>query len=83
MSASPNRLLYCGDVQTGPGRWRDAGLEVVVIEAGVSPEQLVAVAIQEDVGLVAVDDAELGAGAVGSLDEDVIVFWITSASRPS
>ena len=83
MSASTTRLLYCGDVQSGPRPWRDAGLEVVVLEAGVSPEQLVAVAVQEDVGLVAVTDAELGARAAGSLDEDVVVFWITSASRPS
>ena len=55
----------------------------MVLEAGVSPAQLVAVAVQEDVGLVAVTDAELGARAAGSLDEDVVVFWITSASRPS
>jgi hypothetical protein len=83
MSASPVRLLCCGDVQTAPRRFRDAGLEVVVLEPGVSPEQLAAVAVQEDVGLVAVADAELGALAAGSLDEDVVVFWITSDSGPS
>ena len=83
MSASPVRLLYCGDVQTALRRFRDAGLEVVVLEPGVSPEQLAAVAVQEDVGLVAVADAELGASAVGSMDEDVVVFWITSDSGPS
>ncbi len=48
-----------------------------MLEAGVSPEQLVAVAVEEDVGLVAVTDAELGARAVGSLGDDVVVFWIT------
>ena len=82
MSASPIRLLYCGDIGTGPLPWRDSGLEVVVLDAGVSAEQLVAIAVQEDVGLVAVSDPELGAGAAGSLDEDVVVFWVTSASRP-
>jgi len=80
MSASPVRLLYCGDVQTGPRRFRDAGLEVVVVHAGVSPEHLVAVAVQEDVGLVAVTDPQLGALAAGLLDEDVVVFWVSSAS---
>jgi hypothetical protein len=79
MSPSVMRLLCCGDVQSGPREWRDAGLEVVLLDAGVSPEQLVAVAVQEDVGLIAVSDAELGALAVGSLDDDVVVFWITSA----
>ena len=83
MSASPARLLFCGDVGAGPQRWRDAGLEVVVLDAGVSPDQLVAIAVQEDVALVAVTDTELGAAVVGSLEEDVVVFWITSASRPS
>jgi hypothetical protein len=76
------RVLYCGDVQTGPRLLRDAGHEVVVLGSGVSPEQLVAVAVQEDVGLVAVVDAGLGAAAVEELT-DVIVFWITSGSGPS
>ncbi len=51
--------------------------------AGVSPAQLAAVAVQEDVDLVAVADAELGGSAVASLDHHVVVFWITSASCPS
>lgn len=83
MSASPVRLLYCGDVQTGPRRLRDAGHEVVVLARGVSAVQLAAVAAQEDVGVVAVDDPELGAEAVASLDDDVVVFWITSDTGPS
>jgi len=83
MSASPVRLVCCGDVQTAPRRFRDAGLEVVVLQAGVSPEQLAAIAVQEDAELVAVTDAELGAGVVESLDDHVVVFWITSDSRPS
>ncbi len=83
MSASPVRLLYCGDIESGPLHWRDSGHEVVVLDARVSTEQLVAVAIQEDVGLVAVSDPELGAGAVGALEDDVVVFWVTSTSAPS
>jgi len=83
MSASPVRLLYCGDVQTATRTWRDAGLEVIVLEPGVSPEQLAAVAVQEDVGLVAVTDVDAGAAAVGLLDDDVVVFWVTSGSGPS
>jgi hypothetical protein len=82
MAGPAVRVLYCGDVQTGPRSLRDAGHEVVVLGPGVSPEQLVAVAVQEDVGLVAVDDTELGAVAAEEL-ADVVVFWITSASGPS
>jgi len=55
----------------------------VVLQAGVSPEQLAAIAVQEDAELVAVTDAELVAGVVESLDDHVVVFWITSDSRPS
>ena len=83
MSTSPVRLLYCGDVQTGARLLRDAGHEVVVLQAGVSQAQLAAIAVQEDVAVLAVDDPELGAAAVGSLDEDVVVFWVTSTSGPS
>jgi hypothetical protein len=82
MSACAVRLLYCGDVETGPRLLRDAGHEVVVLEPGVSARQLAAIAIQEDVDLVAVADADLGAGAVHALGDDVVVFWITSASVP-
>jgi hypothetical protein len=83
MSASPVRLLYCGDVQTGPRLLRDSGHEIVVLSAGVSAEELAAVAVQEDVSVIAVDDADLGADALASLDPDVVVFWITSQSGPS
>jgi hypothetical protein len=83
MPSPPVRLLYCGDAQSAPRRWRDAGLEVVVLQAGVSPDRLAAIAVQEDVGLVAVTDAELGAEAAGLLDEAIVVFWVTSASGPS
>jgi hypothetical protein len=83
MSALPVRLLYCGDVQTATRPWRDAGLEVIVLEPGVSPAQLAAVAVQEDVGLVAVTDADMGAAAVDLLEDDVVVFWVTSGSGPS
>ena len=62
---------------------RDSGHEVVLLERGVSADQLAAVAVQEDVDLVAVADADLGAGAVDALGDDVVVFWITSASGPS
>jgi hypothetical protein len=84
MSASPNRVLYCGDIQTGgPRELRDSGHEVVLLGPDVSAAQLAAVAVQEDVDLVAVADADLGAGAVHVLDDDVVVFWITSASGHS
>jgi hypothetical protein len=83
MSAQSIRLLYCGDVQTGPWALRDSGHEVVLLAPGVSAEQLAAVAVQEDVDLVAVADADLGADVVGALDDDVVVFWVTSASGPS
>ena len=83
MSASPVRLLYCGEVRTGPRQLWDSGHEVVVLAPGVSADQLVAIATQEDVAVVAVDDADLGAEAVSALDEDVVVFSITSDSRPS
>jgi hypothetical protein len=86
MSASPFRLLYCGDVQTGGTSLRDAGHEVVALEPGVSAAQLAAIAVQEDVSVVAVADPELGAAAVSSLDSlgaDVVVFWVTSPSGPS
>jgi methylmalonyl-CoA mutase cobalamin-binding subunit len=83
MSASAIRLLYCGDVQTAPRMLRDSGHEIVLLEPGVSAEQLAAVAVQEDVDLVAVADADLGAEAVDALEDDVVVFWITSASGPS
>ena len=83
MSLSAVRLLYSGDVQTALSRLRDAGHEVVVLAEGVAPEQLAAVAVQEDVGVVAVTDPDLGALAAALLDEDVVVFWVTSASGPS
>ena len=62
---------------------RDSGHEVVLLEDGVSAAQLAAVAVQEDVDLVAVVDAELGAEAVGELGDGVVVFWVTSAPGPS
>ena len=84
MSASAIRLLYCGDIQTGDPRvLRDSGHEVVLLEPGVSADQLAAVAVQEDVDLVAVTDADLGAGAVPALEDHVVVFWVTSASGHS
>jgi methylmalonyl-CoA mutase cobalamin-binding subunit len=86
MSPSAVRLLFCGDVQTGARPLRDAGHEVVVLEPGVSAAQLAAIAVQEDVAVIAVADPELGAAAVSSLDSlgaEVVVFWITSPSGPS
>jgi hypothetical protein len=83
MSASATRLLYCGDIGTAARTLRDAGLEVVLLEPGVSADQLAAIAVQEDVDLVAVADADLGAGTVQALGDDVVVFWITSATGPS
>jgi len=78
MSASTVRLLYVGDLGAGPRPLRDAGHEVVVLDPDVSPAELAAIAVQEDVSVVAVADAELGAAAVDSLDDDVVVFCITS-----
>jgi len=78
MSASTVRLLYVGELRTGPRLLRDSGHEIVVLDPGVSPAGLAAIAVQEDVSLVAVTDAELGAAAVASLDDDVVVFCITS-----
>ena len=54
-----------------------------MLDPGVSAEQLAAVAVQEDVDAVAVDDVELGADAVDALGDDVVVFWVTSTSGPS
>jgi hypothetical protein len=82
MSACMVRLLFCGDVQTGPRLLRDAGHEVVVLAPGVTADELAAIVVQEDVDLVAVDDPELGAAVAGDLD-DVVVFWVTSDTGPS
>ena len=71
------RLLYWGDVLAGPRLLRDAGHEVVVLEPDISGPQLAAIAVQEDVDVVAVADVELGAAAVDALDDDVVVFWVT------
>ena len=84
MSASASRLVFCGDVEGGvPRVLRDSGLEVVLLEPGVSADQLAAVAVQEDVDLVAVVDSNLGATAARALGNDVVVFWVTSATGPS
>jgi hypothetical protein len=83
MSARVVRLLYWGDVEAFPRRLRDGGHEVVLLGAGASPEQLAAISVQEDVGLIAVADPELGATAVPALERDVVVFWVTSATDPS
>jgi hypothetical protein len=83
VSPSGVRLLWCGDVQTGPRRLRDAGHEVVVLPEGTTAAALVATAVQEDVDLVAVDDPELGAEAAAALGAEVVVFCITSTARPS
>jgi hypothetical protein len=83
MSSPSIRLLYCGDVHTGRRLLRDSGHEVVLLDPGVSADQLTAVAVQEDVELVAVADVDVGAEAVDALGEDVVVFWVTSGSGPS
>ena len=83
MSAGAARLLYWGDLEAVPRLLRDAGHEIVVLEAGVSVDQLAAVAVQEDVDLVAVADTDLGANAAVVLGDDVVVFWVTSAPGPS
>ena len=80
----PIVFCYCGDVQAGgPRVLRDSGHEVVLLAPGVSADQLAAVAVQEDVDLVAVADSNLGAGPPDALGDDVVVFWITSASGAS
>jgi hypothetical protein len=78
MSSPRSRLLFCGDVGRWPRRLRDQGHEVVLLEPGVAPEQLAAVAVQEDIDVVAVTDPDLGAAVVGSVGGDVVVFCITS-----
>jgi hypothetical protein len=83
MPASFVRLLYVEETLAVPRRLRDAGHEVEVLDPGVSPAELAAVAIQEDVDVVAVSEPELGAAAVGSLDDEVVVFCITSQPGPS
>ncbi len=83
MPTRPGRLLYCGNVETGARRLRDEGHEVIVLGDGVSPEQVAAVAVQEDVDVVAVADSDVGAAAVDRLDESVVVFWVTSDSARS
>jgi hypothetical protein len=82
MSPTAARLLYVGELWSGP-RLRDTGHEVVVLDPAVTPAELAAVAVQEDVSVVAVTDAELGAAAVASLDDDVVVFCITWDERHS
>jgi methylmalonyl-CoA mutase cobalamin-binding subunit len=77
-----SRLLICGDMTAEARRLRDSGHEVIVLGDGVSPDQVAAVAVQEDVDLVAVTDADLGADVASSLEE-AVVFWITSGSGPS
>ena len=84
MSPSRVRLLFYGDVQTGPRLLRDSGHEVVVLAPGVTAPALAAVAAQEDIDVIVVEDAELGAAVVDLLDGDlVVVFSITSESGPS
>jgi hypothetical protein len=83
MSSSRSRLLFCGEVGGWPLGLRDQRLEVVVLGPDVAPEQISAVAVQEDVDVVAVADPELGARTVPALDDAVIVFWVTSDSGPS
>jgi hypothetical protein len=83
MPSSSSRVLFCGDLDSWPLRLRDQGHEVVVLDRDVSPEQLAAVAVQEDVDVVAVADPDVGAGAVTALDDAVIVFWVTSETGPS
>jgi hypothetical protein len=83
MSLAPVRVLSVGDVQTGLTRLRDVGHEVVVLRAGATAAEVAAVAVQEDVDLVAVTDPELGAASATLLDDHVVVFWITSESGPS
>jgi hypothetical protein len=83
MASPRSRLLFCGDVDGWPRGLRDQGLEVVVLGRDVTAEQLAAVAVQEDVDVVAVADPELGVRAVPALDDDVIVFWVTSETGPS
>lgn len=77
------RVLCCAAVETAARELRDAGHEVVVLDVAVSAEQLAAVAVQEDVTAVAVSDLELGAAAAGLLEEDVVVFSITSPAQAS
>jgi hypothetical protein len=83
MPSSRSRLLFCGAVDGWPLGLRDQGLEVVVLGSDVAPEELAAVAVQEDVDVVAVADPELGARAVPALGDGMIVFWVTSESGPS
>ena len=83
MSLSGVRLLYCGDVQTGPRALRDAGHEVVVLGPGATAAAVVAAAVQEDVEAVAVEDGELGAAVAAQLGREVVVFSVTSATRPT
>jgi hypothetical protein len=83
MPAQRPRLLFCGDLDSWPQRLRDQGHEVVVLDGSASPDQLAAVAVQEDVDVVTVTDAELGARTVPAVGDEVIVFWLTSGTRPS
>ncbi len=83
MFASGARLLLAGEVAGEARLLRDRGHEVVVLGAGVSAEQATAVAVQEDVGLVAVTDPQLGAAVAELLGDEAVVFWVTSETRPS
>ena len=83
VSASPLRLVHCGEVQTGPRLLRDSGHEVVALAPGTTASELAAIAVQEDVDVIAVEDPELGAAVVDRLGADVVVFSITSESGPS
>lgn len=83
MPVSAVRLLWWGDVQTARSL-RDAGHEVVLLPPGTGADAVVAVAEQEDVTVVGVLDADADAAAVADgLGPEVVVFWVTSPSRPS
>jgi len=78
------RVLLSGvDTAQEARRLRDAGHEVVMLGEKSSAEEVVSVAVQEDVALVALADAEQGAEVAEELGEAVVVFWVTSDLRPS
>ena len=83
MSRPPVRVLYAGADADGPHRLRDSGHEVVFVGADASATLVAAVAEQEDVELVAVEDADLGGEVAAEVDGDVVVFSVTSPTRPS
>ena len=82
MSASPIRLLYCGDIQTGPRPGVTQVSRSWCSTRACRPNSWLRSRSRRTSGWSRSPTTSSGAGAVGSLDDDVVVFWVTSAPAP-